>query len=574
MIKYLTIIFFYLFVFQTDMFFSQNVIEKFPKERMYAQLNSNVFITGETLYFSLYCLNTSESKISDLSKVAYITIINKENKNVCNLRVKLKKGLGYGDYRIPIDLISGNYKVLIYTNWMKNFDIRNFFISDITIINPYKENQQITSIELTESLKINDLNFPADKTDLNNVLIHLKKRKYSKREKVSLEIERINDFDSLSNVTLSVKKIDNLETYYGKNNSEIHFKKNENYNNLTLPASNVFLPELRGEIISGVVIDKKNKKPLVNKNISISIPDKKFILRFSMTNDKGRFYFNVQNYTKNYAFFEILDDNSNYQVILDDKSINADNLNLKFKEFRLPKKFADNIIERSVNNQIRNSYSNLTLDNIILENNLEFLLDNFTKYNLDDYNRFNKTEDVFIEIIKNVRIKEINGEKNFYVDKIGDLKVNFESKILVIVDGVLQKNHSKVIDFDALLYEKIDVARTKTKFVFGNNEYQGVIVFKTFKNNFNDIDDSVKLSKKTFKKNYFEKIYSEDRKKQMSRIPDYRDDLLWNPITKLEKVKTNFSFYTSDNTGLYKVSVNGVNTNGKSISSVDYFVVK
>ena len=39
-------------------------------------------------------------------------------------------------------LESGNYKIIAYTQWMRNSDIQNFYQNDISIINPFQENQK------------------------------------------------------------------------------------------------------------------------------------------------------------------------------------------------------------------------------------------------------------------------------------------------------------------------------------------------------------------------------------------------------------------------------------------------
>lgn len=74
----------------------------------------------------------------------------------------MESGIGYGDFIIPVSVNSGNYKLIAYTQWMKNEGIDSFFASDISIINPFQGNQQAILVD-------NDLNQPKNTNDLLNL---------------------------------------------------------------------------------------------------------------------------------------------------------------------------------------------------------------------------------------------------------------------------------------------------------------------------------------------------------------------------------------------------------------------
>ena len=110
------------------------------------------------------------------------------------------------------------------------------------------------------------------------------------------------------------------------------------------------------------------------------------------------------------------------------------------------------------------------------------------------------------------------------------------------------------------------------KYVFGSQLYQGIMNVKTFKN------DYLRYSENNFKpfilrpldkKNYFNPDFSLDTQK---RIPDNRNQLLWQP--NISKSKGEFSFYTSDITGAFKIEIKGFTNDGKQIAITKQVTVR
>ncbi|KAA8478439.1 hypothetical protein F1649_17780 [Arcticibacter tournemirensis] len=80
-------------------------------------------------------MTTSNSKLSDVSKVLYAELISKEKGAVLQAKISLKGGTGKGSVTLPPGLPSGNYQFRAYTSIMKNFGLENFFKKSICIIN-------------------------------------------------------------------------------------------------------------------------------------------------------------------------------------------------------------------------------------------------------------------------------------------------------------------------------------------------------------------------------------------------------------------------------------------------------
>jgi len=108
-------------------------------EKVDVTVNSKFLLVGESLLFNIQCSNSSTGYISDLSAIAYIELVNEEAIPIFQTRVELKNGYGSGDFFLPSTLRTGNYTLIAYTNWMRNFSIDGFYTSNITIINPFKK---------------------------------------------------------------------------------------------------------------------------------------------------------------------------------------------------------------------------------------------------------------------------------------------------------------------------------------------------------------------------------------------------------------------------------------------------
>lgn len=109
-----------------------------PQEKIYVHTDKNAYTTGELMWFKLYYVDGADNRPADMSKVAYIEVLDKEQFAVIQAKIELKNGIGSGSVFVPVNLASGNYVLRAYTSWMKNFSPDFYFHQQITIINPLK----------------------------------------------------------------------------------------------------------------------------------------------------------------------------------------------------------------------------------------------------------------------------------------------------------------------------------------------------------------------------------------------------------------------------------------------------
>ena len=105
------------------------------QEKLFLHTDKEFYLAGEICWFKVYTVDGSSQKPIDLSKVAYLEWLDKDNKPVLQAKVGLSGGHGDASVYLPLSLRSGNYKLRAYTNWMKNFDADWFFQKTVTIVN-------------------------------------------------------------------------------------------------------------------------------------------------------------------------------------------------------------------------------------------------------------------------------------------------------------------------------------------------------------------------------------------------------------------------------------------------------
>lgn len=316
-------------------------------ESILLKTNTTVLLTGETLYYQLYCLSKNKT-LSDVSEVAYIEIINSGKESVFKNKISLKNGLGSGDCFIPTTLTTGNYKIIAYTSWMLNNTQSNFFEMDITIINPFQENINMT----IENVANKDI-YTNETT--NNIVLGINKEKYSKREKASIIIPKTLES---GNYFLSIRKIDSLNTLSNTKTDNI---------DLRLKQDLTVLPEIRGEIITGHISSKIANADLAYKVVTLSIPGKNFIFKTTKTDQNGKFIFIIDKQTNvSDSYFQLSEsEKENYSIAID-KEPSPDLSNLVFSDkTTISSKNLKAIQERSLATQIENVYFSQKKDSII-----------------------------------------------------------------------------------------------------------------------------------------------------------------------------------------------------------------
>ena len=111
----------------------------FPEERLYVHLSGQEILAGERLWFRIYPYAPSTGMPTGLSKVAYAELLNSEGEAVTRARVSMGENGGQGYIELPANLDAGYYSFRSYTQWMRNFEVRSFYNTQIKVINTFKQ---------------------------------------------------------------------------------------------------------------------------------------------------------------------------------------------------------------------------------------------------------------------------------------------------------------------------------------------------------------------------------------------------------------------------------------------------
>lgn len=541
-----------------------------PQENIYIAQNSDLLLAGEQLFYKIYNYNVKNNILSNNSKIAYIELIGEDN-TIFKHKIKLKKGIGNGDFIIPSSINSGSYKLIAYTQWMQNSSADKYSQKNLSIINPYKED----AIEFTSDYNQSDIenvSITSDKIKLN-----IGSKSYGKRTMVDLMVNGYSG--SIGNYSILVRKADDNKIINNKSNTTFNIDPKNINNEERSIGESILLPEYLGEMITGKVTSKKSGIAMKNIEVALSILSDEMHQDIVKTNSNGVFYFHLkQNYKNPRATIQVLGDFENEYNIELNQEINPNHEDLTFNTLKLNPNTNTILKQRSIHNQIQNAYYSAKRDTLIKDNYPKPFFGNyFEEYNLDDYKRFNTIEETLVEVVENAwSRKSNNGGREIDIrEREFDPYYGEDIKPMIIVDGALVQNHQKVLDYEASKVKKIKVYRQE--YYFNKRVYQGILLIETFDGNYADYmsENSIKkinLFKPNTEKKYFAQTY--DNNTKLNRVPDFRHQLFWEPNFNLTKRQNKFQFYTSDVEGVFEIILEGLNSKGEYILVKELITVK
>lgn len=551
-------------------------IKQLAQEKVYINHTGPMALTGEYIYYSFSCFNTQTNRVSNISKLGYVSLVNSNGEFVFTQKLRLDKGLAQGDFFLKTDMPSGIYKLLGYTHWMKNNGLSQFFQQDLVIVNPYMVDQTALLGEGTEKGPPTKNEYIEDKS---TILLELDTLTYATRSKVRLSLRNYKGYLGNGYYTIKVKKKNTLESplvMRAPEFSDKYFAIPKEIDKAV--GDNIYLPEQRGELFFGNVSYVNTNEPVENEPIVISIPGKEFILKFATTDAKGNFFGYLQKEYKSENIIAQASGTDEYKITIKDKST-PDLGDMEFASFTLNKDDADFIKGQSVYNQIENQFFGLKPDSVLVADPID-PFDGGTPevFNLDDYTRFPTFQETLVEILNNAGYRN-NGKGNDYIRIAQDFETyNEEYNILpsiVVFDGVYIPNHEVLKDYNARKIKSISLIRDK--FQLANKEYQGIMSVETFdgdylKEHAHSNKTVANLTRPFPKKRYYRQEYRDNS--NYERVPDYRTLLCWEPNIILEGSGTDLVFYTSDVKGEYEILLDGFTTYGKPISLTETITVE
>ena len=544
-------------------------LKEVPQEMIYVHHTGPVLFAGEYLYYGVHCFNVQTRRTSRISGIAYVALIDQQGQTVFEHKLRLEKGKSNGDYFVPAALETGTYKLVGYTQWMKNSGLKQLFQDDIAIINPYRT-PNVQAIQ-TAQPEASDLTPGKVNADSSVVGIKLSKKYMGTRVQGKLQIRNFKGPLGKGTYSIWIKRKEGIPFTRGKTATE--FVSQYSQADKRIPqgvGDSLFLPEQRGELIFGAVRDDQDR-PVSDELVFISIPGEEFVLKFATSDDNGNFYSYVrERYKDDRAIIQTQDVSKDLRIRLG-KQIGMDYGSLRFSTLEMQPEWKELMVARSVRNQIENQFFEVKPDSILLDAPRDPFDGGIPEaVLLDEYTRFPTFEETLVEILNKAGYRS-GPDGSRYIRILQDFETFDESfnndPALVLIDGVMIRDHATIRDFDATRIEKIELIRDQ--FQMADQAYQGMMVISTFDGDYaNDFQAKNSLMGRLQmarpEKNYFIQNHSQDTQ---DRIPDYRSLLLWKPHLELDTEPIDLEFYTSDIPGAYEVYLEGFTDYGKPISA-------
>ncbi len=343
--------------------------------------------------------------------------------------------------------------------------------------------------------------------------------------------------------------------------------------------SEMFMPEINGHHITGIIKDRSTGDPVKNEKISLSFVGKTARCSFTKTDDNGYFSFVSEEHGNREIVIQPLQQTSpGYFVDLTDPF--PEN-----KEFYVPSQFyIDTLKLKDLNKaiisaQIRALYAQFLPDRprqVNSNGNRHFYGEPDKVIRLSDYIELVSFREVIKELMPGVSTVTRNDRKQLrLINKLPTTP--FETDPLVLLDGVPVYDLEKVLNIRSSDLEYVEVVNTR--YFFNDNIFEGIINLVSHKGDMS----AVELDHPVFRQEYnclqaghlpFYPDYSSDSLRQ-GRIPDFRNTLYWNPELRTAKDgKTAFEFFTSDEPGDYTIIVEGFAADGSMGKSEIHFRVE
>jgi len=342
-----------------------------------------------------------------------------------------------------------------------------------------------------------------------------------------------------------------------------------------------YVPEYSGHIITGRVTNEATKKPVSGLLVYLSVPGRRVQLNGCKSDSVGLVHFDMKDFFgANQIVMQTNNGNDSMYHLEIFTPFSDEYSNNTLPSFYVSEYESDNLQKENLHMQVENAYHENDIQKLepLLIDTLPFYQKPYKTYFLDAYTRFTTMEEVLREYVTevsprrkgdNYRLMMLNAPAFELHDKQPINQV-FEVNPLVLLDGVPVFNINKIIAYDPLKVQKLEVVASK--YFWGPITAYGIASFTTYKGNLegfkldpNDlIIDYDGLQRQRV---FYSPDYSSEKEFQ-SRLPDFREVLYWSPnVSTDEKGIGNISFFTGDIPGKYWVELQGISANGDAGST-------
>jgi len=557
------------------------------QEMVFVNLDKNVIVSGESVFFKAYLVNSNTISPDSHSRILYFQITDPVTKNNLVFRSDINKnGTSYGEIPIPDTLSTGFYLLTAYTNYMRNFNPGQVYTTRILVINQARNiPDELNTIVLT---KPSDLTFKTSDpliSKSNNIDISLDRKIYGTREKVTIGLKNLADTLSISDVSITVTRKNpfddpgsfetNICSYLPYIANKIQAGKDQSkLNPGTIPCK--YPKEDKGYIVSGNMIDKISKKPISNAFVLLSVPDSIANLKYAVTDSLGKFCFLLEKKYNNRQLILQPKDSpvvvENTTISLEEKAIDQDKLTLQ--NVILDSAGSDFLITCQQTAMIHKIYaSKIPKDTLGKEKPIQeycFFGKPDEIIRPSEFLEMPNLEDIVANIVRNAKYKVTEDHSSILV--LDELSHQFweGNNALVLLNTIPVFDYGVLNSLGSRQIQRIEL-KTKRMY-YGDLEIYGIISIFTKENYIPALElenQVVSFPNEVLvpvKSNQFPDYSLAGQKN--SKIPDFRQTLYWDPEFEIKnRTKNTIEFYTSDLKTSYDIVIQGITQNGIPLSA-------
>lgn len=127
---------------QTKNNLSNDLLKKLSElpitEKVFLQFDKPLYAAGDTIYFKGYVTMGDSHKLTNISRILHVDLINTTNRIERSIKLQLVDGVAWGDFALADSLHKGIYRVRAYTQWMRNED--NYFEQNLPVGSIFGQN--------------------------------------------------------------------------------------------------------------------------------------------------------------------------------------------------------------------------------------------------------------------------------------------------------------------------------------------------------------------------------------------------------------------------------------------------
>ncbi|MBR0299140.1 MAG: hypothetical protein IJQ93_02340 [Bacteroidales bacterium] len=517
-------------------------------ERVWVVTNKVVYLAGERVYCSAFCLDAVGGGLSSLSRMAYLELHSADGLAVTG-KLALDGGRGGGYLDLPAGLPTGNYALVAYTSQNKNevgLDFSQLPVRTLSVFNTHttdrvKDGVVVVSAEEYERCRTGSGMTISSVTPDPGLL------------SMSVEdgtLSLTNETGLPMTLSLSVWRDDGIlppaEPSLPAFLEATHTTGPRRFDD-RVP------PDYEGEVVQARItgLDQQQLQAITGRPLFLSTPSDQAEIYVAPVAGNGQVTFltgNIYGLREMIcqvegatlpagARIEFLSPFVNAPVAVPEALI-------------LSESIAPALEERATRLQAECQQTHTLSDYLPRK---EYLLLDVAPvvYRLDDYTRFNTLEETFIEFIPQLRVRQDrsgNPKIQIRLEDRVDIPSFASEPALILLDGVPVFDHAKMLRYDPRLVKIIEVyPRT---FYLGGRAWPGVVQFITQKRNLTSfkLDEGVRVLE-------FDGV---------SWPTEWTGDSFWHPLIGLAPGLTRqFSGILPATPGRYVIHVEGLTNDAR-----------